>query len=250
MPDFKLLIDRLTDRPQRFEFEVPPDWWVGRAGDEAQRDAGHFDRPFRFVLSASRLGEDVLIEGSLSGSFEAECSRCTRRYAHALRDTFRLVLEPLKDDGRSGARAHAGIDPEGERALAEHGVCLGDDLEAGWFRGPVIFLDDLFAEVIATALPIQPLCDEACPGLCPRCGMERRRGEGDASVAVCTCEDERVESPFAVLAGWKQRTETEAGSRTSPPAAPGRSRSRAGSGPSGSERSGNETRSETRKKSS
>ncbi|MEZ4333509.1 MAG: YceD family protein [Myxococcota bacterium] len=206
MPEFKLLIDRLTDRPQRFDFEAAPGWWTDHAGSESPGDEGVVDRPFHFTLSASRLGEDVLIEGSMSGGLVAECSRCTRRYAHALRDTFRLVLKPLKDDGRSGTRAHPGdIDPEGERALAENGVCLGDDLEAGWFRGPVIFLDDLFAEVVATALPIQPLCDEACPGLCPRCGMERRRVEGDQAAAVCTCEDERVESPFAVLAGWKQK---------------------------------------------
>lgn len=237
MPDFKLLIDRLTDRPQRFDFEADPAWWIRRLGTDEARDAGIVDRPFLFTLSASRLGKDVLIEGSMSGSLVAECSRCTRRYAHALRDTFRLVLKPLKDDGRSGARAHEGIDPEGERALAENGVCLGDDLEAGWFRGPVIFLDDLFAEVIATALPIQPLCDEACPGLCPHCGMERRRSGGDESARVCTCESERVESPFAVLAGWEQKTETGAGSPPPSSIGPERSKPRAGTGRSGNERS-------------
>lgn len=240
MPQFKLLIDRLTDRPQRFDFEADPGWWNDHAGSEPTRDEGVVDRPFHFRLSVSRLGEDVLIEGGMTGELLAECSRCTRRYAHALRDTFRLVLKPLKDDGRSGARAHEDIDPEGERALAENGVCLGDDLEAGWFRGPVIFLDDLFAEVIATALPIQPLCDEACPGLCPHCGMERRRveGAGAGAAAVCACEDERVESPFAVLAGWKQRAEDDARSKASS-ADSGRAKPRAGSGRSGNE-TGNE----------
>jgi uncharacterized metal-binding protein YceD (DUF177 family) len=235
MPEFKLLIDRLTDRPQRFEYEADPDWWADHAGREASGDDPAVDRPFRFVLSASRLGEDVLIDGVMTGSLAAECSRCTRRYAHALRDTFRLVLKPIKEDEWGESRAHEAIDPEGARALAENGVCLGDDLEAGWFRGPVIFLDALFAEVIATAMPIQPLCDEDCPGLCPHCGMERRRGEEDETAAVCGCEDERVDSPFAVLAGWKGGVQTGAGAMA--PGGRARTKPRAGSGKNGNERS-------------
>ncbi|MFO0689300.1 MAG: YceD family protein [Myxococcota bacterium] len=222
MSQFKLLIDRLTDRPQRFEYEAPPDWWTQREGEAERPGEGQIDRPFRFTLDASRLGEDVLIEGSLEGGLKAECSRCTRRYAHALRDVFRLVLEPWREDGRGAAKGHEAIDPEGERAIAVNGVCLGDDLEAGWFRGPVIFLDDFFAEVVATAMPIQPLCDEDCPGLCPHCGMERGVGQPGmreaaarreetaetAAPAVCSCRDERIESPFAVLANWKGKSES------------------------------------------
>ncbi|MBY0399214.1 YceD family protein [Myxococcota bacterium] len=233
MAKFKLLIDRLTDRPQRFDYEVEPDWWTHRAGEEERPGEGEIDRPFRFEIAAHRLGEDVLIEGALDGGLRAECSRCTRRYAHALRDTFRLVLEPYKEDLRGAARAHEAIDPEGVRAIAENGICLGDDLEAGWFRGPVIFLDDFFAEVVATAMPIQPLCDEDCPGLCPHCGMERGMERGveraaDRDVARCSCSDERVESPFAVLANWKGKSESESSAEKN--AGKARSRTASGSG--------------------
>jgi uncharacterized metal-binding protein YceD (DUF177 family) len=214
MSEFKILIDRLTDRPQRFAFEAPASWWTARPGAEDPAGDVRVEQPFQFDVSAQRLGEGVLIEGILEGGISVECSRCTRRYAHALRDSFRLVLEPLKEDAWGNARAQEAIDPEGERALAENGICLGDDLEAGWFRGPVIFLDDLFAEIVATMMPIQPLCDEDCPGLCPHCGMERgttERSPGDGSAqapGVCGCADERVESPFAVLANWKAKPES------------------------------------------
>ncbi|MBK7948648.1 MAG: DUF177 domain-containing protein [Deltaproteobacteria bacterium] len=242
MSQFKLLIDRLTDRPQRFDYEAPPEWWTHRAGEDDRPGEGEIDRPFRFELTARRLGEDVLVEGSLEGGLSAECSRCTRRYAHALRDTFRLVLEPYGEDLRGSARAHDSIDPEGDRALAVNGMCLGDDLEAGWFRGPVIFLDDFFAEVVATAMPIQPLCDEECPGLCPHCGMERGMGrasgaesgrrDGQATeqtAAVCRCTDERVESPFAVLANWKGKSESESNAGKASGKTGGRTASGAGS---------------------
>ena len=45
----------------------------------------------------------------------------------------------------------------------------------------------------------QPLCSEACPGICPHCGIERTSEPG----AGCSCEDEKIESPFAVLAQLK-----------------------------------------------
>ena len=205
MSEFKLLIDRLTDSPQRFAFEAAASWWSARAGgDEAVGDA-RVERPFRFMVAAHRLkGEGVLVEGALEGDISVGCSRCTRRYVHALRDSFRLVLKQIKEDMWGDERAQEAIDPEGARAIAENGICLGDDLEAGWFRGPVIFLDDFFTEIVATAMPIQPLCDEDCPGLCPHCGMERARSGGVIpGVAVCGCADERIESPFSVLAGWK-----------------------------------------------
>jgi len=93
--------------------------------------------------------------------------------------------------------------PEGERGLAENGVSLGEDLEAGLYRGAVVGLDDFFGEVIALAMPIQPLCDEECLGVCSHCGQPR----ANDSKAGCDCQDEKIESPFAVLAQLKQRME-------------------------------------------
>ncbi|MEZ4279519.1 MAG: YceD family protein [Myxococcota bacterium] len=216
MSEFKLMIDRLTEKPQRFEYEASVAWWMSRPGSEDPAGDARFEQPFRFEVSAQRLGAGLLVEGSLEGGISVECSRCTRRYAHALRDSFRLVLEPLGEDPWGNARAQEAIDPEGERAIAENGICLGEDLEAGWFRGPVIFLDDLFAEVVATAMPIQPLCEEECPGLCPHCGemrgemrgLERRTERGSGQAGRCGCVDERVPSPFAVLANWKAKPES------------------------------------------
>jgi uncharacterized metal-binding protein YceD (DUF177 family) len=129
-----------------------------------------------------------------------------------------LVLSPSK--------GHQPVDPEGELGLARTGICLGEDLEAGLYRGPVIQLDDFLGEVIALALPIQPLCDEGCLGICSHCGKDKRgldkrgldkrdretRGLDTEGVGVnhaeptpepgpvCDCEDAKIESPFAVLA--------------------------------------------------
>jgi len=195
MSDFEIQIERLSDRPQQFEFEVREGWWAARE-QASETGTCQVEEPFRFRLRASRSRDDVLIEGEVDGRVGLECSRCAKRYSHALHDSYRLVLEP--------ARGRAPLDPEGESGLARNGVCLGEDLEAGLYRGPVVRLDDFFGEVIALAMPIQPLCDEDCRGICPHCGMDRNGpADGRAPAPGCECEDEKIESPFAVLAKLK-----------------------------------------------
>jgi uncharacterized protein len=179
----KILVERLTATPTRFEFEADTGWW--RAFMPAHRDLPReLDEPLRFRLQAHSMGQDLYVEGCVEGGLELECSRCLARYRHALSEPFRLVLEP------AGARQPA--DPEGAEALARDGVCLGEEIDAGWYRGSEIDLGAIFFEVLALALPVKPLCREECEGLCPRCGADRNRGP-------CGCSEIENESPFAVL---------------------------------------------------
>jgi len=217
MSDFQIQVERLTEQPARYEFEASREWWADRE-PVTEEPLWEIETPFRFTLTAARVRDDVLIEGEITGRVGLECSRCAKRYPHKLRDSYRLVLSPSK--------GHQPADPEGERGLARNGVCLGEDLEAGLYRGPVIQLDDFLGEVIALAMPIQPLCDEGCLGICSHCGLDKRgldkrgldkrgldkRGLDKRGVGVnhagpmpepgpvCDCEDAKIESPFAVLA--------------------------------------------------
>ncbi|MBJ21732.1 MAG: hypothetical protein CL933_20180 [Deltaproteobacteria bacterium] len=201
MPDFLIQIERLTEEPKRLEFDVSGTWWGDRER-ATQTEMCEVEEPFRFVLSASRVQDEVFIEGAVSGRVGRECSRCVKRYPHPLHDTYRLALSPIK--------GHESVDPEGKRGLAQNGLCLGEDLEAGLYRGSVVRLDDFFGEVIALAMPIQPLCDDACLGICSHCGEnrngpdEQRSQQSPGTATGCDCKDEKIESPFAVLASLKQ----------------------------------------------
>jgi uncharacterized protein len=185
----KLHVDRLETQPSAHTFEASPDWWQAQAA-EWELDPSVLEG-FRFDTEAYKVGEEVFLAGDFGGAIEVECGRCLRRYRHALAERFRLVLEP------AGARQPS--DPEGVRALERDGMCLGDDLELGWYRGSEIDLDAFFTELISLALPLQPLCEEGCRGLCPRCGADR-------NLVVCECEQElKPPSPFAVLAALRDR---------------------------------------------
>ena len=183
----KIHVDRLSATPTPFAFELGEAWWRGHmAADRGLPEAP--DGPLRVGLEAHEMGEDLYLEGVVEAAFPLECSRCLARYRHALRESFRLVLEP------AGARAPA--DPEAAEALARDGLCLGDEDETGWYRGTEIHLDAVCGELISLSLPVKPLCREDCAGLCARCGADRNQDP-------CDCVDEVTDSPFAVLAALR-----------------------------------------------
>ncbi len=183
----KIPVERLTTTPRSFGFEAGPDWWR-RVLPRSPGLYCELAEPLRFEIEAYRMGDDVYLGGRVEGVLELECSRCTARYRHRLREPFRLVLEPL------GNRSPA--DPEAAEALSRYGVGLGDELETGWFRGNELDLEGFLQEVVTLTLPVKPLCREDCPGLCAHCGA-------DLSAGACGCEARRSDSPFAVLASLR-----------------------------------------------
>jgi len=183
----KIRVDRLTAAPTEFCFAADPGWWreVLRTRDD---DAPEASTPVELRGSAHTMGEGVYLEGVAEGALPFECSRCLARYRQVLREPFRLILEP------AGERLPA--DPEAAEALVRDGVCLGDELEAGWFSGDQIDLGAFFREVVSLALPVKPLCNEDCAGLCPTCGA-------NLATNACGCGEVKPDSPFAVLAALK-----------------------------------------------
>ncbi len=179
----KLLVDRLTDSPEPFEFEADSAWWE-EAGASFGVVSETLVKPFRFALRAYKMGEEIFLEGEAGGVLAFECSRCLTRYRETIQESFRVLLEP------AGTRLPA--EPDAAKLLASAGMCLGDELETGWYLGSEIGLEEFFREVVALGLPAKPLCREECLGLCPQCGVDRNKDS-------CTCTEANVSSPFAVL---------------------------------------------------
>ena len=180
----KLLVDRIETSPTAEDFVATRAWWDEWAGQASQFPYGLVGEP-HFAVEVYAAGEDIHLRGRLTAELDVECSRCLKRYRHALSEGFRLVLEPI--------RGRKPDDPEGAAHLERYGMCLGEDLEIGWYRGKEVSLDPFLAEVAALAMPVQPLCREDCAGLCPHCGIDRSEGS-------CDCKDQKPDSPFAALA--------------------------------------------------
>ena len=192
----QLEVERLTSEPRPFAFEEGTGWW--RSHMPAQIGLPReLAGPLAVTGHAYRgRGDEIVLEGRVEGGLELECARCLARYRHALREPFRLVLEP------AGLRTPA--EPEAATALARDGLCTTDELELGWYRGSELQLDSVCLEVIALALPVKPLCREDCAGLCPRCGADRNE-------APCDCQEIAPSSPFAGLAALRSARERDQG---------------------------------------
>jgi len=184
----KLEVERLTSEPAPFAYEEGSAWWAARMPEQAGVPR-ELAEPLRVSGSAYRgRGEEIAVEGTVETALDLECARCLERYRHAVREPFRLLLEPV------GSRAPA--EPEAAEALARDGVCATEDIELAWYRGSEVELDALCHEILALALPVKPLCREDCAGLCPRCGAPLSEGP-------CGCAEATPDSPFAVLASLR-----------------------------------------------
>ncbi len=130
-------------------------------------------------VSLAKHGQDVLVRGSLSGQLEQACSRCLEPFTAPAAIEFDLLLVP----GPPGASL-------------EDEELTSSDLDLDYYTDETIDLESLLREQIILMLPLKPLCNEACKGLCPHCGANLNR-------EACTCPAENVDSPFAHLAKLK-----------------------------------------------
>jgi uncharacterized protein len=96
--------------------------------------------PVRYRLFAQFLKPQLIVRGDVEVPLRAECSRCGGFFSTLARDPAFLRDYLLR---------------EGQRD-----VDVTPDLR----------------EAVLLTLPANPLCDEACAGLCPRCGRNLNEG--------------------------------------------------------------------------
>ena len=67
-----------------------------------------------------------------------------------------------------------------------------EELDVEFYSDRVIPLRDVALEQIQLSIPMKPLCDEGCLGLCPTCGVNRTRES-------CSCETAIVDDRWGTL---------------------------------------------------
>jgi uncharacterized protein len=122
-------------------------------------------------------GEGFRVTGKYRTRLELECGRCL--------EAFQMALESEFDVRYLAASDNTG---EGEHEIAE------DDLEVAYYRDGALDLIDLLREQFQLALPMKPLCSDACRGLCPECGANLNRTE-------CGCAPKWEDPRLAPLKG-------------------------------------------------
>jgi uncharacterized protein len=133
-------------------------------------------------MQVSLSGERVSVNGTLKADLSVICCRCARGFPQNVDKAFSVEYWP---------------DPKVDREGEERELTY-DDLSIGFYREDQIDLTALVTEQILLEIPMKPLCDEACLGLCDQCGKDLNEGS-------CKCGKSRLDPRLQVLEQLKNK---------------------------------------------
>ena len=153
---------------------------TGATREFAVDDDVRIDGVKRRVIGDVRLDRTprgILVRATVAGETSGECSRCLKPLTYPMEIEFDEEFIPTIDVN-TGHHVDAPEDgPDAYRITPRHVIDLTEAITQYW----------------AIALPLAPVCDEDCPGLCTECGADLSSGSHD-------CVPAPVDSPWAKLA--------------------------------------------------
>jgi uncharacterized protein len=126
--------------------------------------------PVRLSLRLESVMEGVLVSGTARATAQGECVRCLEPLSRDVTADIQELFSYHDADDRGRPRAEPGDDAEDEDTLY---------IEDGLFD-----LEPVLRDAVVLALPMQPLCQEDCAGLCPECGVRLEENPGHHHDAV------------------------------------------------------------------
>jgi uncharacterized protein len=147
---------------------------------EQEGDSYRIALPVTLDFDIHKDKDRFRLEGTVRTVLELPCSRCL--------EAFQLPIDAAFDLRYLPASAMA---TEEERGIEE------EDLETSYYRDEQIDLNELMREQFYLALPMKPLCQDGCRGLCPQCGTNLNLG-------TCGCAAEWKDPRLAPLEAIKR----------------------------------------------
>ncbi|MEU7426863.1 MULTISPECIES: DUF177 domain-containing protein [unclassified Streptomyces] len=113
--------------------------------------------PVELDLRLESVMEGVLVTGTARAQAEGECVRCLEPVEQQLEADFQELFSYPDADDRGRVTAEPGDDAE-------------DDEDRFYLEDGLFDLEPLLRDAVVLALPMQPVCQEDCAGLCSECG--------------------------------------------------------------------------------
>lgn len=130
-------------------------------------------------LELANVDTGISVRGHLTVPLELECSRCLGLFDQ------RLEIDVNEDCALRQIDAPESY-AEGKDEPCQIPILNDDEVD----------LTELVRQLIAMHVPIRPLCRDACPGLCPRCGK-------DLNLGPCGCQEEAGDTRWSPLRDLK-----------------------------------------------
>ena len=176
----KIRIDHIKHTAYELHVEEPVDSFPVLAAMQADSECV-FSGPVTADITLEREFDHLKAVGRVRVPMELTCGRCLASYATNIDSAFRIIF-------RKETVRHTEVEDETE-------LC-DDDLIASTYSGDEIDLTHEIEEQVAMEIPLKPLCDEGCKGLCPTCGADLNTGS-------CSCSREPINLKFSALKDFK-----------------------------------------------
>ena len=113
------------------------------------------DAEIEIDLRMESVMEGVLVTGTARAPLAGECVRCLEPFSQQCEADFQEMFSYPEVDERGRETA----EPEDD-----------DEEETFSLEGDLFDLEPVLRDAVVLSLPLQPVCREDCPGLCPQCG--------------------------------------------------------------------------------
>lgn len=171
-------IEQIKDTERTFTFEEKPGSYPALATMIKNKEC-EFLAPVRTQLRAARIGDIFEAVGTVQTKIQLACSRCLNDFHFFVQSKFALT--------------YTSEIPETDSEMTHTEIELRyEDMGLIYFSGEKIDLQPDIAAQVMLAMPVKPLCSEACKGLCPKCGI-------DLNKEACRCEKTPQNNQFAAL---------------------------------------------------
>lgn len=142
----------------------------------------------RFTGLLRKLDETRFrLTGTVRAMLELNCGRCLESFPLPVAVDMDLTYVPQP----SAAPTTPDVELQAE------------DLSTAYYHDHLLDLGEMLREQFNLALPMRPLCEEACKGLCPQCGTNLNR-------ETCGCNVKWEDPRLAVLRSLLERKEHNA----------------------------------------
>lgn len=141
-------------------------------------DAFRVVEPVTLAFDIIKDKQNFRLTGSVRTTLELPCSRCLDPFTLPVDAPFDLRYQPHTELAETARNDEVEIEE--------------DDLSTAFYENDQIDLAQLMREQFLLALPMKPLCSDACHGLCSVCGTNLNR-------STCDCKRDWDDPRFAAL---------------------------------------------------